>query len=366
MNISKILRSSKGSSMVIFALSATAVFGLSAMVIDIGRVSIEKQKFQNAIDASTLAASHELPDTGAASQVANEYIELNGYDQSDIDITFLDSNTAMNIKGEKEVEYTFARIFGLESTTVEPQASARSIPGGVDSKTKELLEDTLGYVPDVFGYVLFSGSTSKELRLNGSSIYVGGDSHTNKNFRANGASITIEGVCEAVTTIRTNGANINIGERMEYAPYVEMPDFSETIRTQAQLDGNYYNGDMNFNGSNIDVEGHIYVDGDVDINGAGFDGSGFILATGDITFNGSNQNIDSDSIVGLYSKNGDIRFNGAGSVTEGIVYAPNGEIRYNGTNQVVNGRVIGDEVRVNGGLSIYGPPEDAGGAALYE
>lgn len=331
MTFKRMLKSNKGSMIILYAAAVTLLIGFCAVVADIGLVISEKQSFQNAIDASSLAAAQELPDTSDAVDVANQYITLNGYTPADISITFSDANRTININGTKTVNYYFARIFGLNSITVYPSASA-----------------TFGTIGDAFDYVLFSGSTNTTLTLNGSTQYVQGSSHTNKNFIANGSKLTITGACEAVTTVTVNGSNIDIGNRLPNSPYVSMPDFSETIRLQAENAGQMYSGNKTYNGSNMNVDEPIYVDGNLTVNGSHFKGKGCVLVTGNITFNGSNLNESTEDAVCFYSKNGDITINGSHAAFDGILYAPNGRITMNGSNQTVNGRVIGNTVTFNG------------------
>jgi len=333
-----LLKSNKGISMIIFSLALTALIGFGAIVVDIGVVIAEKQNFQNAVDSASLAAALHLPDTSKAVDTANHYVQLNGYIPSDISITFSDSNKTINISGTKSINYTFAKVLGFNNTEIHPSASATS-----------------GSIGDAFNYVLFSGSQNTTLTLNGSNQYIGGSSHTNKNFVANGSKLTITGACEAMTGITVNGSQININNRIPDAPFVSMPDFSETIRLQAEKAGQLYTGNKTFNGSNIDVSSPIYVDGDVTVNGSHFSGKGCVLATGNITFNGSNLNETTGDAICFYSKNGNITINGSHAVFDGILYAPGGSITMNGSNQTVNGRVIGNTVTFNGSnLSVIG------------
>jgi Flp pilus assembly protein TadG len=326
-----ILKDEKGLVVVIVAVVMTVLIGFSAFVVDVGTVSLEKQKFQNAIDAACLAGAQDLPDTSAATIAANNYVQLNGYQPSDISITFSDANHKINITGIKEVSYTFAKVLGLQSTNVNTVAAA--------------LKESLG---GAFDYALFSGSQSTTLTLNGSSMYVGGSSHTNKNFVANGSNITITGACEAMGTITVNGSSIHIDNRIPNASFVAMPDFSETIRLQAEAAGQVYTGNKTYNGSSMVVDQSIYVNGNVTVNGSHFVGKGCVLATGNITFNGSNLNASTTDAVCFYSKNGNIIVNGSSAVFDGILYAPNGSITMNGSSQTVNGRVIGKTVTING------------------
>lgn len=321
----------KGTVIVLVALLMTVFLGLCAMVVDVGMLYIQQEKLQNAIDASVLAAAQELPNTGSALTVANQYIVLNGFSPSDVKITFSNGDNTIDITGTKTVNFIFAKVLGFNSSVVGTSGSA-----------------TNGSAPNVFNYALFSGSETSTLTLNGSSQKVTGSSHTNKNFLANGSNIQITGVCEAVTTVRTNGSQINIGTIMESAPYIAMPDFSDTIKTLAIAAGQNYIGNQTFNGSNVDVSSPIYVTGNVTVNGSHFSGKGTIVATGTITFNGSNLCNTGDDAVCFYSKNGNITINGSNAVLHGMVYAPNGTIIMNGSSQTVYGRVIGDKVTING------------------
>jgi Flp pilus assembly protein TadG len=331
-------KSRKGTSLILFAIALSSLMGFCALVVDIGNVSVEKQKFQNAVDSATVAAAQELPDTAKATTTANHYIQLNGYTSSDVSISFEDSNKTINITGTKTINYLFAKVIGYNNTTIHPAASA-----------------TVGSMGEAFDYALFSGSTTRNLTINGSSQYIDGDVHTNLSFIANGSRLTITGTLEAVSMITTNGSQINIGARDPDADVIPMPDFSDTIKLQAEQAGQSYNGDRTFNSSNINLDSPIYVNGNVTVNGSHFTGKGCILATGTITFNGSNLNSTTDDAVCFYSKSGNITINGSNAVFDGILYAPKGSITMNGSNQTVNGRVIANTVTFNGSnLNIIG------------
>ncbi len=343
MKLLRILSNNKGTSIVLFAFTLTVVLGISALVIDFGAVSIEKSKFQNAVDACALAAAQELPDTSSAEDIALKYIEKNGFEKSDIAVTFANSGKVIVIEGNLTINYLFAKILGFESATIKPLAKAA-------------LSERLG---GPFDYVLFSGSKTTSLNLNGSSHYIEGSTHTNQNFFMNGSGNTITGACEASGTIRINGGSTDVANRYPSADFVEMPDFSEKIKLQAERAGNAYVGDKTFNSSNINVDEPIYIDGDLTINGSHFSGNGCILVTGNITFNGSNLRNSTDDAVAFYSKNGDITINGSSAELNGIVYAPNGKIIFNGSGQTVYGRVIGDKVTFNGSnITIIGGSND--------
>ena len=282
---------------------------------------------QNAIDAASLAAAQDLPDITKAAATADKYIALNGYKASNITVSFSEQNTVITIVGNKKVDYTFARILGLSSFTVAPRCAATVEKSGA------------------FDYAVFSGSDTIELPF-GNKYYIQGSVHTNYNFKANGATLTITGVCEAVGTI--SGVNGSIVQRPG-ASYMDMPDFSEMIKQQAESAGQVFYGDKTYDGGTIDATHPIYVNGNLTINSSKFQGVGFIFATGNITFNGSSVKVSTDNdAVCIYSKTGDIRLNGSGAEISGILYAPNGCVRMNGADQVVNGRIISKTVDLNG------------------
>lgn len=321
----------KGSVVIIVALLMTVLLGFCAFVVDIGMLYIQQQKFQNAVDATVLAAAQELPDTISATDIANQYIELNGFSLSDISLSFLDGNDTIKITGTKTVNYYLAKALGFNNATVHVSASAMK-----------------GDIPDAFNYALFSGSSTATLSLNGSNQNIVGSSHANKNFSANGSKLNITGACEAVSSVSVNGSQINIGNIVQNAPYIDMPDFSDQVKNLAEAAGQSYLGDRNYNGNNIELQSPIYVTGNLTINGSHFSGKGTIVATGNITFNGSNLYDSSNDAVCFYSKNGNIIINGSNAVLSGIVYAPNGTITMNGSNQTVYGRVIGEQDTING------------------
>lgn len=343
MRILRKLDNNKGTSIVLFAFAVTVIFGISALVVDFGVVSVKKSQFQNAIDACALAAAQELPDTSKAKDMAMKYIESNGFKKSDITVSFDNSGKVIIIDGNLTINYLFARILGFESATIKPTAKA-ALTNGMGGP---------------FDYVLFSGSESFTLNLNGSQHYIGGNTHTNYNFTMNGSDNTITGACEASGTLRINGGSVNVPNRCPGASFIEMPDFSEKIRIEAEKAGNLFVGNKTLSSSNINVDKPLYIDGDLTINGSHFTGNGCILVTGNITFNGSNLTNSIDDAVAFYSKDGNITINGSSAELTGIVYAPNGKILLNGSNQQIHGRVIGDKVTFNGSkINITGRTND--------
>jgi Flp pilus assembly protein TadG len=350
--LKKFLKNETGQSMVLMAGAFIILCTIAAFTVDIGRVSAEKSSLQNAADAAALSGAMELPDASLASAAASDYAEANGAGDAQLVIhtPYNGDSKKIEVICTKTVNYSFARILGMTSTDVTVRAVA----------------EKAGMAGGAFDFTVFSGSTSDTMTYNGSNLYIGGSAHANDSIRLNGSSMTITQTAEAVNSFRANGSSLSIDtcraasitingsginvENMVYtaAPYIEMPDFSGEILTEAEASGEVYTGNMTYNGSYIDVSSPIYIDGDLTINGSHFSGQGIICATGNITFNGSNLVNSSSDAVCFYSANGDIRVNGSNAELYGLVYAPNGDIRMNGSNQTIHGRVIADTITFNG------------------
>lgn len=349
MRLKERVKNEKGSTIIIFTIALVAMLGFSALVVDIGNVALHKARTQSIVDAIALSAAQDLPDTAKATETAQQYAELNGISPSDIEVTFTNSDNSIRIKSSDHVDYFFAKVFNLQGTNVTSMSgAAKSMEG------------------NPFGYTLFSGSTTTPLALNGAWMDIVGSTHTNSNFIVNGSHLGVTGAAEACGTVTTNGNWISIGQRMPSAGFIEMPDFSEFIKTQAGQAGAAYNGNKTYNGSNIDVDSDIYVNGSVTVNGARFSGQGCILAERDVIFNGSNLNMTSEDAVCIYSETGNITINGSGAEFEGIVYAPHGYVIFNGSNQTIRGRVVAQSIIINGSnLSVIGGLAETNSLPFY-
>lgn len=331
--LKSIVKNEKGSVSIISAVCIVIFLAFAALVIDLGIVQAEKSSLQNAVDAAALAAANELPDTQKALETAREYMQKNGYLPSDISVTFSDSNRVINIVGQKQIEYLFAKAIGLDYATIVQEASAGGRDGGE------------GGIWEPFEYALFSGSRNDNLFLSGSSFEIYGSTHTNKDFNLYCSYSKITGVCSASGSIVAQGSSINISNRVSQAPIVEMPDFSEEIRQNAIANGTYYNGNKVFNGDNIVIDQDIYVNGDVTINSDRFTGTGFLYATGNITINTSTSYSNPGDSICIYSgKN--VYINTNQITVYGTIYAPNGSINASLSSFYVYGRLIANKINI--------------------
>jgi Flp pilus assembly protein TadG len=129
----------KGQVMIMAALLMVVILGLAAIVIDVGRIVVEKQRIQNAADAAALAGAYELPDsTSQARAKALEYNGKNGVSSGETrSITFTNSNKEITVTNQRTVGLTFAKVLGFRSKTVTASAKATGMgmycpPDGIE------------------------------------------------------------------------------------------------------------------------------------------------------------------------------------------------------------------------------------------
>jgi len=127
----------KGNVSIILCLLITILLGLSAYVIDVGMIYIERIKLSNAIDAAALAATLELPnDDIKAKAVAIDYLQKNNVNPNQTTIVIGSNNKSIQIEGSKNVKHMFAHIIGISSSNVKAKtkaivAPAKSVSGGL-------------------------------------------------------------------------------------------------------------------------------------------------------------------------------------------------------------------------------------------
>ncbi len=329
MKITNIIKNEKGSTIVLVTVMMTALIAMMGVVADVGYAFLEKQEIQNAVDAAALAGAQELPDISKASAKASELAQQNNLEQSAIQISFEDSNRKIVVESTKNIKFSFVSVLNIFNSHVGARAAAVISSGGI------------------FDYTLFSGSSNTDLKLNGNNILVDGSVHTNDDLKVNGNCIRVTGISKAVKKIRVNGCRIYIPHREPYSSYVDMLDYTDEVKAQAEEAGQVFNSSKNYNGNNVHVDNSIYVKGSVHLNGNSIVGVGALLAEDDIHINGNLITQGSDDAICLYSER-DIKVNGNSIVINGILYAPNGEISLNGNNIRINGKVIGKTVKING------------------
>ena len=361
--IIKHLQGQRGAAAILFALCLPVLVGIAALAVDLARLNLAKVELQNAADAAALAGARSLKDAGGypnwseAEATARSVAKQNyanaaliqdvnvsidsgywsipsfSYSPSHVSAHTADVPAVHATVSISSLNLFFAPIWGIAQSNIQARAIAMITgPGGP------------------FDYAIFSGSTSNDLSINGSSYNIKGSVHTNKNLNINGSSITITDAAEAKGTVTTNGSNIHIGSRLPHdARNISMPDYSASIAAAAAAAHQTYTGSKTFNGSSITSD-PIYVQGSpgtVMVNGSSFNATGTVMADGNITLNGSGMS-SGNSQVCFYSKNGNIYINGSSYALNGVLYAPNGSIFINGSSITINGSIVGKQVNING------------------
>lgn len=133
MRLLKKLKGENGSVLVLSAAAMVVMLGMTAMVVDIGALVLEKNRLANACDAAALAAARELPSRIDARQKAEEYLGFNGVSSGEANISFDAGNTRITVEATRVKDLKFARVLGLRQSSV----SARSVAafGAVSSIT---------------------------------------------------------------------------------------------------------------------------------------------------------------------------------------------------------------------------------------
>lgn len=180
--VRRLFRQEEGSVIVVIAIAFTVFLGFLALAVDSGLLYLEHTRISRAADAAALAGAQELPDTGRARTMAEEYAQQNGVDPSLLDISFSPDNKKITVTARKTVNLYFAKALGLTSATVNGRAV-----GGI-SPIKKLS----GLIPLGINETLLPLSAGTEYMIKGGSqdgspwrgiIEFPGQGHGASNYR---------------------------------------------------------------------------------------------------------------------------------------------------------------------------------------
>lgn len=380
-----IVEREKGQVLVLFVLMIVVLLGSAALATDIGVGYFQKTNLQNCADAAALAGAWNLPSTSNAINQAIYIAGQNGSkavqngvkkDGDTVTVTtpFNGDSSLIEVVCTRTVGYTVAKVIGFTESDVTARAVA---------------QNTSSSGSWAFGYAIFSGSPSHTLAMSGNST-ITGNVHTNYKATMSGnisVTTSVDGAVEAVSTLSMSGnthiygtgqasaitmsGNSSITNPIESpAPVVPMyPDFSATIKSQADAAGSMTIGDLTISGGtrttpihiqgNLSISGNptftstapIYVDGNISISGNPIFATSTIFATGSITISGNT----AASKMLVYSRNSDVTISGNSSFA-GVVFAPNGNITISGCS--VQGRAIGNKVIFSGNYTVTSGTDD--------
>lgn len=101
----------------------------AGMAVDLGRVSVEQNRLQNAVDSAALAGSLQLPDdpdvsTGKVKAAATDNLLANDGDATGIVVESGGATRSVCVTAEAKVEMTLSKVVGIGDQTVTAEACA--------------------------------------------------------------------------------------------------------------------------------------------------------------------------------------------------------------------------------------------------
>ena len=320
----KLIKSEQGSVTVFVAITMTVLLGAVSLAVDVGSLTNERSKLQNAADAAALAGVVE-EDASVGEQKAKEYVLKNttGVEEEDIIVTKPTADT-MKVTVKKDCKEFFSQVLtGKTENEVGAKAVAK-YAGKIQAP----------------GYAIWA---ENEIEMK-NKAYVDGSIHSNSNNFDFKAQYTV------------TGQMTYDDQDMPYYGYLEegvipfdlslatLKNKSITITesTVAALDENviYYISDTR----------QVIIDAPLTIN---------LITEGPIVFNGGSASVDAKVLYSKYTSSGQnkpaIELNGGGGDLNVLVYTPNGGVTWNGNGSNLNGAIICQDFIENGseGMVIY-------------
>ena len=343
----KLFREESGQALPFFALFLVVLLGFGALVVDGGMLYAKRADLQKAADAAALAGARALPVKADAEAAALLLGSDNGAPQANILVTtpYLGDSNKVEVITSDLVPSTFARVLGINQSTVKARAVAERIKADVKA----------------LKYTLFSGEDEVTVTSNKLTI-VDGDVYGNDGIDASGAEINGSAVINTEITNKTLDvakATEKIGPVKEtipdlwssvepIAPVTTRAAFNlavdyDPITKTAKLNNEIVRYEELQNKNTYKV---------LDLQGVKFTGVGIIYSAGPLDLDGGGQTSASDSIIFYSGDSSDqaIHFTGSGQTYTGYLYAPNGGILLSGEGATLYGRAIAkEEVKFAGG-----------------
>lgn len=131
------IKEESGQVLVLFALLAIVIFGITAFVTDVGMLQSHKRHLQNTADAAALAGARDLADGKDAANVTAsvyKYVDENKIDKNEVKAIIIDDNSVkVDLKGSRGLFFArAARLTNDDSANVRAKAKAKvGLPSGM-------------------------------------------------------------------------------------------------------------------------------------------------------------------------------------------------------------------------------------------
>lgn len=121
-----LMRSRRGTTLILFVITFSVIAACASIVVDVGVVAYKKADTVKATDAAALAGAQSIL-YGEENPVltAKEYLQKNGVNPDEADIVLLDGNKGISVTTKSNVNYVFAKILGFDSAEVNAKATAK-------------------------------------------------------------------------------------------------------------------------------------------------------------------------------------------------------------------------------------------------
>lgn len=137
--------SERGSALILVALAMAMLLGFGALSLDVGRSFVAVERLNQVASAAAISGAQYLPDDPAAAQAAAvDYAGRNGIPASQVFTYVSPDGTQLRVDVRSQVDWLFARIWGLSGSPFAARASAQvgtagavrgAVPFGVPRQT---------------------------------------------------------------------------------------------------------------------------------------------------------------------------------------------------------------------------------------
>lgn len=371
-------RGERGSVVVIVAICLAMLMGFAAFAVDLGDSRQRRAQAQNSADFAALAGAGVLHQGTAAQAVdaARAYVtknELSG-EAATVNVPpaagiHAGDGECIEVIATEDLPTTFARVFGIETTTVNARAVACAAP------------------PQGAPYAVFAGSTTcpEAVSFTGANRTVNGGIHSNNGMQivsngtvVNGQVTYLEGDAPEgnITYNPSTGNPRRLDDPLPYPEIYEIADYAplgskgllatslfEYNYAPLGIDATWLALSGNLIGSKTIAPGLYFTPGNIQLNGNDWTGYNvtFVTSGGEIQLNGNNMTFtawDPDGLLLFSNKNEPscsagqavIKLNGNTHNWEGVMFAPRGPIDFSGTNitSSLSGRLVANVVSLSG------------------